>query len=171
MYCLFGFFHILETTFCKGFVLKLLIVDNRDSFTYNLVQLVKQFGKCTFEIIKNDAINLSKVEDFDKILFTPGPGLPSDFPAMFEILQKYASSKSILGVCLGHQAIAEFYGGVLINNRTVVHGISKRVKMLCKDVLFENVPEYFDAGLYHSWYVSANNFLVASTYLLFPMTE
>ncbi len=138
--------------------MKLLIVDNHDSFTYNLVQLIKQSGRCTFDIIKNDQINLGKVEEFDKILFTPGPGLPSDFPAMFEILKKYEQSKSILGVCLGHQAIAEFYGGTLINSSTIVHGISKEIKIIETDKLFKNLPPNFSAGLYHSWYVSNEQF-------------
>ncbi len=110
--------------------MKILIVDNNDSFTYNLVQIIKQYGKCELEIIKNEHINLNGISKYDKILFTPGPGIPSDFPAMFDILRTYGKTKSILGVCLGHQAIAEFFGGKLINNNFVMHGRKTEIKIL-----------------------------------------
>jgi anthranilate synthase component II len=138
--------------------MKLLIIDNNDSFTYNLVQIIKQFRNCTFEVKKNDLINMNSVNDFQKILFTPGPGVPKDFPAMFEILDRYSSIKSILGVCLGHQAIAEHRGAVLKNSKTVFHGISKKIQIVQDDLLFKNLPAIFDAGLYHSWYVSNDGF-------------
>jgi len=138
--------------------MKLLIVDNHDSFTYNLVQIVKQIRNCTFEIIKNDLININNVDNFQKILFTPGPGVPKDFPAMFEILDRYSKTKSILGVCLGHQAIAEYFGAALINNKTVVHGISKKIQIVHGDFIYKNLPLKINVGLYHSWYVSPNNF-------------
>lgn len=135
--------------------MKILIVDNNDSFTYNLVQVIKQYGKCELEIIKNEHMNLNGINKYDKILFTPGPGIPSDFPAMFDILKTYEKSKSILGVCLGHQAIAEFFGGKLINNNSVMHGRKTEIKIVEKSgILFKNLPEKFNVGLYHSWSVS-----------------
>jgi anthranilate synthase/aminodeoxychorismate synthase-like glutamine amidotransferase len=138
--------------------MKLLVVDNHDSFTFNLAQIIKQSGFCTFEVIKNDLIKLDDVDNFDKIIFTPGPGLPSDFPIMFEIIDRYKISKSILGVCLGHQAIANYFGAGLANSEKIVHGISKKVMVLENDVLFNSIPGAFEAGLYHSWYVSRDNF-------------
>lgn len=139
--------------------MKLLIVDNHDSFTYNLVQIIKQAVRCSFEVIKNDKIDLSSVKHFDKILFTPGPGLPLEKPAMFEIVNIYSKSKSILGICLGHQAIAEAFGGMLFNMQNVYHGIAKKIRIIEKeDYLFKNIPEFFTGGLYHSWAVSSENF-------------
>jgi len=138
--------------------MKLLIIDNYDSFTFNLVELIRKIGFNNFEIIKSDEVKISTIEDFDKILFTPGPGLPKDFPVMFETLKKYESSKSILGVCLGHQAIAEHYGATLINANNVTHGISKLVNIIDdKEIMFDSVPSQIKGGLYHSWFVSSEN--------------
>jgi anthranilate synthase component 2 len=132
---------------------RILILDNYDSFTYNLVQLVEENGGIAF-VEKNDQIMLDSVEDFDKILFSPGAGVPSDFPIMRQIVEQYSRSKSILGICLGHQAIAEAYGGRLYNMPEVMHG--KKYQITVKDqtdYLFKGLPTTFEVGLYHSWAV------------------
>jgi anthranilate synthase component 2 len=139
--------------------MKLLIVDNYDSFTFNLVELIRKIGISNYEVIKSDGVLLDNIKPFNKILFTPGPGLPNDYPAMFNIIEKYAQTKSILGICLGHQAIAQFYGAQLINMNQVMHGITKDVKIIeTGEPIFYGCPKYFQAGLYHSWYVSKENF-------------
>jgi anthranilate synthase component 2 len=139
--------------------MKLLIADNYDSFTFNLVELIRKTGFSNYEVIKSDHIKLDEVAQFDKILFTPGPGLPKDFPVMFDILKKFALTKSILGVCLGHQAIGEFYGAKLINLNNVVHGICKSAKIIDPgEPLFNNIPAKIDVGLYHSWFLSGEDF-------------
>lgn len=145
--------------------MNLLIVDNRDSFTYNLVQIFKQIGNCNIIFMKNEEITpLSQkripfaADNIDKILFTPGPGLPSDFPVMFDILKDHFKSKSILGVCLGHQAIAEFFGAKLINIKNVKHGMKANIDCIEQDILFKDIPKKFEVGVYHSWSVSKDNF-------------
>ena len=138
--------------------MKLLIVDNHDSFTYNLVQLIRECELCTYDVVSHDKIELKKVAEYDKILFSPGPSIPDDFPIMKQILKRYQSSKSILGVCLGMQAMAEFYGGELRNLSAVVHGQERRCDVLKEDVLYRNLPNSFQVGLYHSWTVKDENF-------------
>lgn len=139
--------------------MKLLIADNYDSFTFNLVELIRETGFVNYEVKKSDNIKLDEVDQYDKILFTPGPGLPKDFPIMFDILKNFASTKSIFGVCLGHQAIGEFYGAKIINLDNVVHGISKPTRITdSSEPLFYSIPDKIDAGLYHSWFVSSENF-------------
>lgn len=139
--------------------MKLLIVDNYDSFTFNLVELLRKTEFNNYEVKKSDHIILDQVSQFDKILFTPGPGLPKDFPVMFAILKKFALTKSILGVCLGHQAIGEFYGAKLINLDNVVHGFSKPARIIdFSEPLFHNIPSRIDVGLYHSWFLSGEDF-------------
>jgi anthranilate synthase/aminodeoxychorismate synthase-like glutamine amidotransferase len=139
--------------------MKVLLIDNNDSFTFNLAQLVEQSGYRYPEIINTNQLNLDKVSGFDKILISPGPGLPNDFPNIFRLLELYSSTKSILGVCLGHQAIAEFFGAKLFNMNKVFHGVTKKVNILkSDDYLFINIPDNFEGGLYHSWAVSEKNF-------------
>ncbi|MDQ7816504.1 MAG: gamma-glutamyl-gamma-aminobutyrate hydrolase family protein [Melioribacteraceae bacterium] len=143
----------------KNAEMKLLIADNYDSFTFNLVELIRRTGFTEYDVVKSDRINLEEVQKFDKILFTPGPGLPKDFPIMFDILEKYEDTKSILGICLGHQALGEFYGAKLINLNSVVHGISKSVQIIdSSEPLFHNIPAKIDVGLYHSWFISSDDF-------------
>jgi len=139
-------------------VQKLLILDNHDSFTYNLVQLIEQQGQWDFDIRKNNEISLEEVDVYHKILLSPGPGLPSEAGIMPELLKKYVSQKSILGVCLGHHAIAETFGGELYNFKQPVHGMVRKIRVLEEDVLFQTLPPNFEVGLYHSWAVSQNNF-------------
>jgi len=139
--------------------MKVLIIDNNDSFTFNLAQLVEQAGFGFPEIIKTNHLNLESVSSFNKILISPGPGLPKDFPNIFRLLELYSSSKSILGVCLGHQAIAEYFGAKLFNMNKVYHGVTKKVNILKPDdYLFKDIPDGFEGGLYHSWAVSEDLF-------------
>jgi anthranilate synthase component 2 len=137
---------------------KLLILDNYDSFTYNLVQLVEQHGGWDFDVIKNDEIDLEEVERYQKILLSPGPGLPKDAGIMPQILTNFAAKKSILGICLGHHAIAEAFGGQLYNFSQPVHGIQRKTSILEEDILFKNLPNTIEVGLYHSWAVQKENF-------------
>ncbi len=134
--------------------MKLLIVDNHDSFTYNLVQLVEEAGVCHFDVVASHLIDSDASSQYDKILFSPGPGLPDEFPAMKQLLDRYKNRKSFLGICLGHQAIAEYFGATLINLPKVVHGQQKTVYQKEKDFLFALLPGSFDVGLYHSWLVN-----------------
>ncbi len=138
--------------------MKVLLLDNYDSFTYNLKQLIEQFGVKKLDIIKNDQLELSHVEQYDKIMLSPGPGLPSEAGLMPEIIQHYGSKKPILGVCLGHHAIAESFGGKLFNFDQPVHGIARETSILLEDSLFKNIPKSFQVGLYHSWAVSDDDF-------------
>jgi anthranilate synthase component 2 len=135
-----------------------LILDNYDSFTYNLVQLVEE-NNAVPVVIKNDHIALEAVAAYDKILFSPGAGIPSEFPIMKQIVEKYRHSKSILGICLGHQAIAEAYGGKLFNMPEVLHGKKHRITLTDPDdYLFRDLPTAFNVGLYHSWAVNRDHF-------------
>jgi anthranilate synthase component 2 len=136
---------------------KIFILDNYDSFTYNLVHIFEQFA--TKVIVKrNNECNISEINDFDKIVFSPGPGLPSDVPIMHEIINKYKDSKSILGVCLGHQSIAEYFGGNLVNMSEINHGREFETTIVKDDYIFNKIPKTFFSGRYHSWVVNQNYF-------------
>ncbi len=137
--------------------MKILVLDNYDSFTYNLVYIVRQLGYgSAMDIFRNDKISLAEVSGYDKILLSPGPGIPSEAGIMPALLKEYASSKSILGVCLGHQAIGEAFGGGLINLSEVLHGVASTVSVE-RDLLFEGVPDTFHIGRYHSWVINEAN--------------
>ena len=131
--------------------MKILVFDNYDSFTYNLVHAVKKLGYDDVEVHRNDKIALEDIARFDKIILSPGPGIPSESGILLEVIRTYAPSKNILGVCLGEQAIAEAFGGTLINLSEVHHGISSMVDVLEKDVLFDGLPKRIEVGRYHSW--------------------
>jgi anthranilate synthase component II len=137
--------------------MKVLLVDNHDSFTYNLAQLIGQSGCNELTIVKNDQTEID-ISLFDKFIFSPGPGIPSEEGGLMKkILYEYSASKSILGICLGHQAIAEFYGASLMNMDKVYHGIKIQIKINDNgDYLFRNLPEVIEVGLYHSWCVNAD---------------
>lgn len=139
--------------------MKILIIDNNDSFTYNLVQLVGQSGCTDFRVIKNN-ISGFDAGGFDKIIFSPGPGIPDEEAGLMKyIMQNYASAKSILGICLGHQAIAGFFGAKLINLPEVFHGVKEKIIVAGKgEYLFKGIAATFYGGLYHSWCVSDNCF-------------
>lgn len=138
--------------------MKVLLLDNYDSFTFNLLQILREAGEYEVDVRKNDKIVPEQAREYDKIMFSPGPGLPDDSPLMKEILKRYAGSKSILGVCLGHQAIAEYYGAFLFRSDIVKHGVAIGTRITCQDYLFAGLPEKIEAGLYHSWAVSRENF-------------
>jgi anthranilate synthase component 2 len=138
-------------------VTRILVFDNYDSFTYNLVHLVEKLTKQRVEVFRNDRIPLEKVKDYDKIILSPGPGVPSEAGLLLPLIREYAASKPILGVCLGHQAIGEAFGGKLVNLSTVYHGVATPVKILKPGALFEGLPETLEVGRYHSWVVSEEN--------------
>jgi anthranilate synthase component 2 len=133
--------------------MKILVLDNYDSFTYNLVYIVRQLGYGPdMDVFRNDKITLEEVEKYDKILLSPGPGVPSEAGIMPELIQRYSPTKSILGVCLGHQAIGEAFGGDLTNLSEVLHGVASQVTVQ-KDLLFEGISDTFSIGRYHSWVI------------------
>jgi anthranilate synthase component II len=129
-----------------------LVLDNYDSFTYNLVHLLKAIGE-QVEVKRNDQISLAAVAEFHKILLSPGPGVPDEAGIMPALLQQYAPTKSILGVCLGHQAIGEAFGCRLLNMPEVYHGVAHKVYVTQPDLLFDQLPTNFKACRYHSWTV------------------
>lgn len=138
--------------------MKILVFDNYDSFTYNLVHIVKALGYKNVEVHRNDKIALEDIQQFDKIILSPGPGIPSEAGILLDVIKTYATQKPILGVCLGHQAIGEVFGGKLINLPKVFHGVATPIKIIIKDKIFEDLPEEFAVGRYHSWVVSNEDF-------------
>ena len=143
--------------------MKILIFDNYDSFTYNLVHVVEKIIHGKVDVFRNDKIALEKVNDYDKIILSPGPGLPNESGLLLPLIKEYASSKSILGVCLGHQAIGEVFGGSLINLSIVYHGVAtdieiKNERTKSNNDMFNNLPNTMEVGRYHSWIVSKENF-------------
>lgn len=132
-----------------------LIIDNYDSFTYNLVHLVKEIGVIP-DVIRNDKFCLEEVAKYDKIMLSPGPGVPHDAGLLKQVINEFASSKSIFGVCLGQQAIAEVFGGTLINLEQVYHGVVTEIEVVVHDYIFGQIPRRFMAGRYHSWVVDPN---------------
>ncbi|MCF8308272.1 MAG: aminodeoxychorismate/anthranilate synthase component II [Bacteroidales bacterium] len=134
-----------------------LLIDNYDSFTFNLVELLKQL-ECEVTVMKNDRVEADKLRDFDKIILSPGPGVPSDAAQTESIIKKYYREKSILGVCLGHQGIAEVFGAGLKRMDTVMHGERTHARVIEKDALFKDLPGSFDIGHYHSWVVAGEDF-------------
>jgi anthranilate synthase component 2 len=141
----------------KKIPMKILVFDNYDSFTYNLVQIIKEQSNASVDVFRNDEIPLEDVKAYDKILLSPGPGIPSESGLLIPLIQAYASTKSILGICLGQQAIAEAFGGSLTNLSKVYHGIATPVELIGDSVLFEGLPKTFHVGRYHSWVVNEND--------------
>ncbi len=137
---------------------KILILDNYDSFTYNLVHAIKSLGYINVDVIRNDKIDLTQVASYDKIVLSPGPGLPGESGLMPQIIEKFGVTRSILGVCLGHQAIAEAFGARLKNLTPVFHGVQTSVNIIGEDYILNGIPTEFEAGRYHSWIVSKDNF-------------
>ena len=156
--------------------MKILVFDNYDSFTYNLVHLVEKITHEKVAVFRNDQLPLEKVKDYDKIILSPGPGIPEEAGLLLPLIREYAASKSILGVCLGHQAIGQAFGGKLINLSSVFHGVATPVKVVKRAPsvvsgaanspltfhvsrnLFHGLPEELEVGRYHSWVVSKENF-------------
>ncbi|SRR6056297_1508182 len=137
--------------------MKILIVDNFDSFTFNLVHILEQFAAEVY-VKRNNQIDMDELKEIDKIVFSPGPGLPSDVKIMYQIINAYKEYKPILGVCLGHQAIAHFFGAQLLNMKEVSHGRQKATQIIKSDYIFKNIPAEFNSGRYHSWIVDKNDF-------------
>ncbi|MBO9572558.1 MAG: aminodeoxychorismate/anthranilate synthase component II [Chitinophagaceae bacterium] len=135
--------------------MNILVFDNYDSFTYNLVHLVEKILPVKVDVFRNDEIPLEKIKAYDKIILSPGPGVPSEAGLLLPLIKEYASSKSILGVCLGHQAIGEAFGGSLTNLSKVYHGVSTNCLISGNPgKLFEGLPEEIEIGRYHSWIVN-----------------
>ncbi len=132
---------------------KVLVIDNYDSFVYNLVYLLKELD-CQVDVFRNDKIQLEQVENYDNILLSPGPGIPSEAGIMLDLIKEFAPKKRIFGVCLGHQAIAEAFGGELMNMGEVLHGVTTECNIVdSSDRLFHGLPERFEVCRYHSWTV------------------
>ncbi|HTD92887.1 MAG TPA: aminodeoxychorismate/anthranilate synthase component II [Chitinophagaceae bacterium] len=143
--------------------MKILVFDNYDSFTYNLVHLVEKILHQKVDVYRNDELPLEKVKEYDKIILSPGPGIPEEAGMLLPLIKEYAASKSILGVCLGHQAIGQAFGGKLVNLSTVYHGVATPVtlqleKPVTGNALFTGLPTEIEVGRYHSWIVSEEGF-------------
>ncbi len=137
---------------------KILVIDNYDSFTYNLVHYLEDLN-CEVTVYRNDEFDIDDIKHFDKILLSPGPGIPDEAGLLKEVIKTYAATKSILGVCLGQQAIGEVFGGSLINLEKVYHGVATEVNILVDDEkLFDGLNKQIEVGRYHSWVVSTNDF-------------
>ena len=137
--------------------MKIVIIDNYDSFTYNLSHLIKSIG-AEVTVIRNDQFTLNQLLLFDKIVLSPGPGIPSEAGLLLDIIKTYAGHKPILGVCLGHQAIGEVFGGTLENLSDVFHGVATEGTQFSNDYIFDGLPKRITMGRYHSWVVSRENF-------------
>lgn len=142
--------------------LRILVFDNYDSFTYNLVHLIEKIIHYKVDVYRNDQIPLEKVKKYDKIILSPGPGIPEEAGLLLPLIKEYASAKSILGVCLGHQAIGEAFGAKLVNLSAVFHGVATPVRVAhsarVSHSLFTGLPDEINVGRYHSWIVSKENF-------------
>ena len=138
-------------------MLSILIVDNNDSFTYNLVELLRQTKICKVEVCLLQNIEFIDIDIFDGIILSPGPGLPKEKSGLFELIERIESSKPLLGVCLGHQAIAQYFGANIFQLKTIVHGESSVVTINTNHKLFNNLPFEFEVGRYHSWAVNSEN--------------
>ena len=134
--------------------MNIAIIDNYDSFTYNLSHLVKELG-AGVTVLRNDRFELEELETFDKILLSPGPGVPEEAGLLLQVIRSYAGKKPVLGVCLGEQAIGEAFGGRLVNLERVYHGVQSRISIVADDPLFKGLPLEVEVGRYHSWVVDA----------------
>jgi anthranilate synthase component II len=143
--------------------MRILVFDNYDSFTYNLVHLVEKILHQKVEVFRNDQLPLEKVKGYDKIILSPGPGIPEEAGLLLPLIKEYAATKPILGVCLGHQAIGQAFGGTLVNLSTVYHGVATPIYVKneatgIRNQLFDELPDVIEVGRYHSWVVSDDNF-------------
>jgi anthranilate synthase component 2 len=145
--------------------MKILVFDNYDSFTYNLVHLVEKITGEKVDVYRNDQIPLEQVAQYDKIILSPGPGIPEEAGMLLQLIKQYAATKSILGVCLGHQAIGEAFGGTLVNLSTVYHGVATPVQVVQQPAapagqmdLFAGLPQEIEVGRYHSWVIEKQAF-------------
>lgn len=136
--------------------MKVALIDNYDSFTYNLYHLLKQFD-VEISVFRNDKFQMNELESFDKILLSPGPGIPSESGLLMDVIKTYAGKKPILGICLGEQAIGEAFGGTLTNLPEVFHGIQTPIDIVADDYLFDNLGKEIPVGRYHSWVVDRDS--------------
>ncbi|WP_294933577.1 aminodeoxychorismate/anthranilate synthase component II [uncultured Prevotella sp.] len=136
--------------------MKIVIIDNYDSFTYNLSHLLKELG-ADVTVVRNDKFELKDLEQYDKIVLSPGPGIPSEAGLLLEVIRTYAGRKPILGVCLGHQAIGEVFGASLENLKEVYHGVQTEGTQMGNDYIFDGLPERVMMGRYHSWVVAKDS--------------
>lgn len=134
--------------------IKILVLDNYDSFTYNLVHYIRELGYTHLDVYRNDKITVAEVDAYDKVLLSPGPGVPDESGILKELIKTYGAKKSIMGVCLGHQAIGEVYGAELENRNQVLHGIANTLKITKEDVIYKDLPKEFKVGRYHSWQIN-----------------
>ncbi|PIF05126.1 MAG: aminodeoxychorismate/anthranilate synthase component II [Draconibacterium sp.] len=133
---------------------RIAVIDNYDSFTYNLVHAIKKISGLPVTVFRNDKVDLKTLAEYDKIVLSPGPGIPEEARLLLEIIKTFAPKKSMLGVCLGHQAIGEAFGAKLLNMNKVLHGIATPIELTnTKSVLYQGLPKRFNAGRYHSWIV------------------
>ena len=137
--------------------MKVVIIDNYDSFTYNLAHLVKELG-ADVTAVRNDQFEMGDLEQYDKIILSPGPGIPSEAGLLLDVIRLYAGKKPMLGVCLGHQAIGEVFGGKLTNLSEVYHGVATPCTLLGNDPIFAGLPQRIEIGRYHSWVVDKEQF-------------
>lgn len=138
---------------------KVLVFDNYDSFTYNIVQMIERILETKVDVVKNDEISLEEIDKYDKIVLSPGPGIPEEAGILLELIKKYAPTKSILGVCLGQQAIAEAFGGSLINLSEIFHGVATSAELIKPGTkIFKNLSSGLEVGRYHSWVVNREGF-------------
>ncbi|KPH13015.1 aminodeoxychorismate/anthranilate synthase component II [Chryseobacterium sp. ERMR1:04] len=150
---------IKESTINNQPPTKILVFDNYDSFTYNLVQIIERIMNQEVDVVRNDQISLEEINQYDKIILSPGPGIPEEAGILLDVIKKYAPTKSILGVCLGQQAIAEAFGGSLINLSEIFHGVATSAELVKNDTkLFRNIESGLEVGRYHSWAVNTDNF-------------
>lgn len=133
--------------------MNILVIDNYDSFTFNLVHYLEEMD-CTVTVKRNDQFAMDEVAQYDKVVLSPGPGIPEEAGLLKDVIERYAQTIPMLGVCLGHQAIAEVFGGALSNLATVFHGVSSSMKVIEDDPVFDGLPKTFDVGRYHSWVVN-----------------
>ena len=138
--------------------IKILVFDNYDRFTYKLVHLVEKITHEKVDVYRNDQIPLEKIKEYDKIILSPGPGIPSEAGLLLDVIREYAPTKSILGVCLGHQAIGQVFGGELENLSSVFHGVATPCQLATDNGLFKGLPSQIDVGRYHSWVVKDEGF-------------
>ncbi|HMA61489.1 MAG TPA: aminodeoxychorismate/anthranilate synthase component II [bacterium] len=137
--------------------IRLLLIDNKDSFTYNIVEILRKLESVDFTVLDVEDIELTKIEHYDRIIISPGPELPKNYPALGKVIDRYKNTIPILGICLGHQAIATNFGAKLVNLDTVYHGDQQIVKMANDSIIFMGLPTEFKVGLYHSWIVERKN--------------
>ncbi|MGM9847521.1 MAG: anthranilate synthase component II [Muribaculaceae bacterium] len=137
--------------------MKIVIIDNYDSFTYNLFHIIRDAG-AQVDVKRNDRFELSEINNYDKIVLSPGPGIPDEAGLLKQVIETYKDTKPMLGVCLGHQAIGEVFGAKLVNLDEVYHGIQSDCHIVSPDYIFEGLPNKIDVGRYHSWVVDSKNF-------------